>query len=192
MRHIETQHVSPHSIECPVCGKRFSRRDNMTEHLGRVHSQRLWWKAWVCIGLGVTGRIFVLSLDYGRLALSVDIQWYPEFWCLVFGSGLYFDWEEIIEDRAESRIIIHYHYRSNNRTIDCQLMQLNSAPCVCMHIRAHQYSCLLYTSDAADDMQCVDLGCRRIIKKKKKKNEFFFFKQKTAYFFFSSRRRHTR
>ena len=40
-----------------------------------------------------------------------------------------------------------------------------------------QYShCLLYTSDAADDMQCVDLGGRRIIKKK----------------FFSSRRRHTR
>ncbi len=25
----------------------------------------------------------------------------------------------------------------------------------------------LYTSDAADDMQCVDLGGRRIIKKKK-------------------------
>ena len=37
-------------------------------------------------------------------------------------------------------------------------------------------TCLLYTSDAADDMQCVDLGGRRIIKKK----------------FFSSRRRHTR
>eukprot|EP00825_Cyclidium_porcatum_P002385 TRINITY_DN1109_c0_g1_i5.p1 TRINITY_DN1109_c0_g1~~TRINITY_DN1109_c0_g1_i5.p1 ORF type:complete len:172 (-),score=22.96 TRINITY_DN1109_c0_g1_i5:82-597(-) len=30
-------------------------------------------------------------------------------------------------------------------------------------------TCLLYTSDAADDMQCVDLGGRRIIKKKKKK-----------------------
>ena len=29
-------------------------------------------------------------------------------------------------------------------------------------------SCLLYTSDAADDMQCVDLGGRRIIKKKKR------------------------
>eukprot|EP00825_Cyclidium_porcatum_P010511 TRINITY_DN15380_c0_g1_i2.p4 TRINITY_DN15380_c0_g1~~TRINITY_DN15380_c0_g1_i2.p4 ORF type:complete len:149 (+),score=32.33 TRINITY_DN15380_c0_g1_i2:727-1173(+) len=27
--------------------------------------------------------------------------------------------------------------------------------------------CLLYTSDAADDMQCVDLGGRRILKKKK-------------------------
>ena len=29
-------------------------------------------------------------------------------------------------------------------------------------LRVH---CLLYTSDAADDMQCVDLGGRRIIKK---------------------------
>ena len=28
--------------------------------------------------------------------------------------------------------------------------------------------CLLYTSDAADDMQCVDLGGRRIIKKRER------------------------
>src|SRR5450756_2249663 len=31
------------------------------------------------------------------------------------------------------------------------------------------YTCLLYTSDAADDLLCVDLGGRRIIKKKIKK-----------------------
>src|SRR5450756_3152047 len=31
--------------------------------------------------------------------------------------------------------------------------------------------CLLYTSDAADDLLCVDLGGRRIIKKKKKNLE---------------------
>src|SRR5450756_3058282 len=46
------------------------------------------------------------------------------------------------------------------------------------HFRPHQgldgatpaeiYFCLLYTSDAADDLLCVDLGGRRIIKKKKK------------------------
>ena len=30
--------------------------------------------------------------------------------------------------------------------------------------------CLLYTSDAADDLLCVDLGGRRIIKKKKKQH----------------------
>src|SRR5450756_3165755 len=33
------------------------------------------------------------------------------------------------------------------------------------------YVCLLYTSDAADDLLCVDLGGRRIIKKKKKKKK---------------------
>src|SRR5659263_265206 len=33
---------------------------------------------------------------------------------------------------------------------------------------AQVYTCLLYTSDAADDLLCVDLGGRRIIKKKKK------------------------
>src|SRR5680860_1844039 len=34
----------------------------------------------------------------------------------------------------------------------------------------HPYNiCLLYTSDAADDLLCVDLGGRRIIKKKKTK-----------------------
>ena len=30
----------------------------------------------------------------------------------------------------------------------------------------HPWDCLLYTSDAADDLLCVDLGGRRIIKKK--------------------------
>eukprot|EP00657_Telonema_sp_P-1_P000698 TRINITY_DN11369_c0_g1_i1.p1 TRINITY_DN11369_c0_g1~~TRINITY_DN11369_c0_g1_i1.p1 ORF type:complete len:106 (-),score=46.81 TRINITY_DN11369_c0_g1_i1:26-343(-) len=32
--------------------------------------------------------------------------------------------------------------------------------------RVKEKSCLLYTSDAADDLLCVDLGGRRIIKKK--------------------------
>src|SRR5450756_2477472 len=31
----------------------------------------------------------------------------------------------------------------------------------------HNFECLLYTSDAADDLLCVDRGGRRIIKKKK-------------------------
>eukprot|EP00657_Telonema_sp_P-1_P002647 TRINITY_DN16112_c0_g1_i2.p2 TRINITY_DN16112_c0_g1~~TRINITY_DN16112_c0_g1_i2.p2 ORF type:complete len:111 (-),score=21.40 TRINITY_DN16112_c0_g1_i2:46-378(-) len=32
-------------------------------------------------------------------------------------------------------------------------------------------TCLLYTSDAADDLLCVDLGGRRIIKKKNTRND---------------------
>src|SRR5664280_873200 len=35
------------------------------------------------------------------------------------------------------------------------------------HARAVLYVCLLYTSDAADEEDSVDLGGRRIIKKKK-------------------------
>ena len=31
--------------------------------------------------------------------------------------------------------------------------------------------CLLYTSDAADDLLCVELGGRRVIKKKKKEKK---------------------
>src|SRR5450756_1111165 len=38
--------------------------------------------------------------------------------------------------------------------------------CVACHT-ANKGPCLLYTSDAADDLLCVDLGGRRIIKKKK-------------------------
>eukprot|EP01016_Furgasonia_blochmanni_P018137 TRINITY_DN206_c0_g1_i5.p3 TRINITY_DN206_c0_g1~~TRINITY_DN206_c0_g1_i5.p3 ORF type:complete len:103 (-),score=14.16 TRINITY_DN206_c0_g1_i5:30-338(-) len=35
------------------------------------------------------------------------------------------------------------------------------------HAQRTLNTCLLYTSDAADDLLCVDLGGRRIIKKKK-------------------------
>ena len=43
--------------------------------------------------------------------------------------------------------------------------------------------CLLYTSDAADDLLCVDLGGRRIIKKKKK----YIKKLKKTYSLFEAR-----
>src|SRR5450756_2579832 len=45
------------------------------------------------------------------------------------------------------------------------LLLLLDAP---IAVPARPYLCLLYTSDAADDLLCVDLGGRRIIKKKKK------------------------
>ena len=57
--------------------------------------------------------------------------------------------------------------------------------------------CLLYTSDAADDMQCVDLGGRRIIKKDWILSQPRAHKAPTStrvmsQSLFSSRRRHTR
>ena len=41
----------------------------------------------------------------------------------------------------------------------------DAADTVSPQITSKSLCCLLYTSDAADDMQCVDLGGRRIIKK---------------------------
>ena len=40
-------------------------------------------------------------------------------------------------------------------------------PCAAARVHGQGGLCLLYTSDAADDLLCVDLGGRRIIKKKK-------------------------
>ncbi|KAJ5656937.1 hypothetical protein N7507_008887 [Penicillium longicatenatum] len=39
MRHIDTQHVAPRSFKCPdqSCDRFFSRKDNMEEHVRRVH-----------------------------------------------------------------------------------------------------------------------------------------------------------
>ena len=39
------------------------------------------------------------------------------------------------------------------------------------HNNGDDITCLLYTSDAADERSSVDLGGRRIIKKKKKENK---------------------
>ncbi|KAB8225868.1 hypothetical protein BDV33DRAFT_198280 [Aspergillus novoparasiticus] len=38
-RHVETQHISPNSYECPEprCVRTFNRRDNLDEHLRRTH-----------------------------------------------------------------------------------------------------------------------------------------------------------
>ena len=50
-------------------------------------------------------------------------------------------------------------------------IELIESPMKCIHRRKdNPGSCLLYTSDAADERSSVDLGGRRIIKKKKKKN----------------------
>ena len=49
--------------------------------------------------------------------------------------------------------------------IHAQAFQAGLAPLGDMLLRQSTV-CLLYTSDAADDLLCVDLGGRRIIKKK--------------------------
>ena len=56
-------------------------------------------------------------------------------------------------ERCRARVVLSRHCCFSLNYRADQLV----APCRC---------CLLYTSDAADDLLCVDLGGRRIIKKK--------------------------
>ena len=68
--------------------------------------------------------------------------------------------EMCIRDRA---IIFHLKTRGKNRGY----IEKSENPSE-LTINIQPPNCLLYTSDAADDLLCVDLGGRRIIKKKTK------------------------
>ncbi|KAJ5656935.1 hypothetical protein N7507_008885 [Penicillium longicatenatum] len=41
-RHVNTQHIDPHSFKCQSCNKSFSRRDNMEVHFRQVHCIRFY------------------------------------------------------------------------------------------------------------------------------------------------------
>ena len=70
-------------------------------------------------------------------------------------------------------IIVYLSFQSYFFVYTCIIVYLSFVyTCIIVYIAFQSYfcgnnkrTCLLYTSDAADDMQCVDLGGRRIIKK---------------------------
>ena len=65
----------------------------------------------------------------------------------------------------DSKILVLKRDLSNN------LVFKNSVPFLSNHKPDKYNSCLLYTSDAADERSSVDLGGRRIIKKKTSEKE---------------------
>jgi len=75
-----------------------------------------------------------------------------------FTYGLYLGNNTVIADRTTG-------FKDQDNAVDLLLAGDMGAK---WGARLH-YACLLYTSDAADDLLCVDLGGRRIIKKKKNK-----------------------
>src|SRR5664280_3809731 len=60
-------------------------------------------------------------------------------------------------------------YLRNQNILDKLFQAMYKKRAECEKIHGHIKHCLLYTSDAADEEDSVDLGGRRIIKKKKKK-----------------------
>eukprot|EP00831_Metopus_contortus_P076095 TRINITY_DN70056_c0_g1_i1.p1 TRINITY_DN70056_c0_g1~~TRINITY_DN70056_c0_g1_i1.p1 ORF type:complete len:103 (-),score=27.94 TRINITY_DN70056_c0_g1_i1:60-368(-) len=93
--------------------------------------------------------------------------------------------EMCIRDSKQSEVPrLHFKKSSKKRKISAnsQKEKFQKYPCSCKKSENMQLKlkisllllafkknsiCLLYTSDAADDTPCVDLGGRRIIKKKK-------------------------
>ena len=91
-----------------------------------------------------------------------------ERWSLVF----FFQAEDGIRDAQESRGLGDVYKRQvqgghagGNLGVDNRMWGVQDYP-DWQATLAKLYDCLLYTSDAADDLLCVDLGGRRIIKKK--------------------------
>ena len=86
--------------------------------------------------------------------------------------GFFFQAEDGIRDAQESRGLGDVYKRqalwSACRLSDLSIFERSKCIRVGADLRgeAHARTCLLYTSDAADDLLCVDLGGRRIIKKK--------------------------
>ena len=72
-------------------------------------------------------------------------------------------------DRAEALHKEVYKLTKNELELliaDIGLMKICQRTAMNKEFYDYRNSCLLYTSDAADDLLCVDLGGRRIIKKK--------------------------
>eukprot|EP00657_Telonema_sp_P-1_P009540 TRINITY_DN3788_c0_g1_i4.p2 TRINITY_DN3788_c0_g1~~TRINITY_DN3788_c0_g1_i4.p2 ORF type:complete len:130 (-),score=17.25 TRINITY_DN3788_c0_g1_i4:118-507(-) len=80
--------------------------------------------------------------------------------------------DEQVKIKEKNLFIVNVN-RSDQLLVEEKLMELKdirqAAIAFLDNGGAPSGTCLLYTSDAADDLLCVDLGGRRIIKKKKKK-----------------------
>ena len=94
--------------------------------------------------------------------------------CLCCCCFFFFQAEDGIRDLVRSRGLGDVYKRQvvvNPRSTLREVSQLNNttwSETFTVEASYRAMACLLYTSDAADDLLCVDLGGRRIIKKKNK------------------------
>ena len=86
--------------------------------------------------------------------------------------SFFFQAEDGIRDAQESRGLGDVYKRQNIHSQSRHTLNLCLHDVSCHHpaypgrCAGQDHVCLLYTSDAADDLLCVDLGGRRIIKQK--------------------------
>ena len=91
---------------------------------------------------------------------------------LLYGMFFFFQAEDGIRDLVRSRGLGDVYKRQEHvQHRGCHALRSRPAEGTCRGVPSRRPAsglllCLLYTSDAADDLLCVDLGGRRIIKKK--------------------------
>src|SRR5450756_1646543 len=123
------------------------------------------------------GRSVVVLAYYGRIAFAA-VGKYNEFENLRVAGVRYADLRGYSYDRADvsARALANAYAQTLGTVFTQESKPLEVELVVAEDGRTPDddqiyrlsYDCLLYTSDAADDLLCVDLGGRRIIKKKKK------------------------
>ena len=91
----------------------------------------------------------------------------------VFLVFFFFQAEDGIRDLVRSRGLGDVYKRQDYIRLSHDLVTIDPEKYIQLRIDNHEHirklrTCLLYTSDAADERSSVDLGGRRIIKKKKK------------------------
>src|SRR5450756_401111 len=99
------------------------------------------------------GRMFLVDTEHGRIVSDDEVK------STLAAENPYEDW-------LHAGLI-------NLKALPEREHVVHTAASVARRQQTFGYTqeCLLYTSDAADDLLCVDLGGRRIIKKKKKKKQ---------------------
>ena len=97
----------------------------------------------------------------------------------MFACVVFFQAEDGIRDLVRSRGLGDVYKRQvlgHGRTMvpNRFLVELSPSDFTRFDEYSDSITCLLYTSDAADERSSVDLGGRRIIKKKKKINQLLY------------------
>ena len=111
-------------------------------------------------------------MSYLYITLCIGIIYCVDFYYFLFDC-FFFQAEDGIRDAQESRGLGDVYKRQSVNRMPCSATCFSKADSRCLkearslRNQMERTPCLLYTSDAADDLLCVDLGGRRIIKKKK-------------------------
>src|SRR5680860_230677 len=130
----------------------------------RVHRKAGWDTHGLPVELSVEKALNITKEDIGK---KITVEEYNQS-CRTEVMKYTREWEELTRKMGYWVNMDDPYVTYDNRYIETVwwlLKQIYNKGLMYKGYSIQPYSCLLYTSDAADDLLCVDLGGRRIIKK---------------------------